>query len=179
MATPTLPQAAIYVCARLLLRPCVLVPKTGWGGLRAPLPSERSIERPALQNGADVAAKWRRRLARMPRETVGEHHIGEELSGDRVKEEAKREFTTTFLRDGQSVSGSDAQAPVCNPARYGQLAERRPCEARELPLALSPGATRRCPVRRSRATRPSPRNEAFDRRMTAWGHSVNVSPNNG
>jgi hypothetical protein len=36
------------------------------------------------------------------------------------------------------------------------------------PWRFSPGATRRCPVRRPRATRPSPRLAAPGRRMTTW-----------
>ena len=47
---------------------------------------------------------------------------------------------------------------------YCQLAERRSREDG----APSTGATQRCPVRRSRARRPSPRNEALDRQMTTW-----------
>ena len=54
------------------------------------------------------------------------------------------------------------------PAWYCQLAERRSREDGE----LSPGVTQRCPVRRSRATRPSPRNEARDRQMTTWRGGV-------
>jgi transposase len=74
-------------------------------------------------------------------------------AGDKVKTDRRDAMMLAqLLRAGQLTEG------------YCQLADRRSREDG----ALSPGATRRRPVRRSRARRSSPRNEALDSRMTTW-----------
>lgn len=70
---------------------------------------------------------------------------------------------TTFVTDNLRSYGAAARH-LGMERRYCQLADRQLREDG----ALSPGATRLYPVRRSRATRPSPQNEALDSQMTTW-----------